>query len=60
MPKETLQERVLMVVKEGGESGIRLVELYPRFPAHLKQSIRGTVLSLVKKGSVQRIEERSL
>ncbi len=57
MPNETLQERLLTILKEAGERGTHLSELYARFPANLKQSIRGTVLSLVRKGRAERLDE---
>jgi len=45
------------VLKEGGENGMHLKDLYPKFPDNLKQSIRGTVLRLVKTGTAQRVDE---
>ena len=52
-----MQNRVLRVLKEGGENGMHLKDLYPKFPDNLKQSIRGTVLRLVKTGTAQRVDE---
>jgi hypothetical protein len=51
----SLQQRVLEKLKESGEKGLQFGELYKEFPDHLPQSIRGTVLSLVKKGQVQQV-----
>jgi hypothetical protein len=57
MSEETLQDRILALFQKAGEHGIHVKDLYAQLPGHLPQSIRGTVLSLVKKGRLVRESE---